>query len=120
MTGTSAIDHDDRPAGLRGVASGSIGDFEAVVPKISDADLCARTSIHLDPRDSAALRVAVEGDTHAGAVSEVHRVDDIDDRNDVPARPLPIHGEGGGEEPTHQQGSEATDDRSEDRVALDG
>ena len=86
MTCTSAIDHDDRSASLGGVAAGGIGDLEAVVPLVSDADLGARASIGLDPDDSAALRVADEGDTQGGSVSEIHRVHDVDHRDHVAAR----------------------------------
>ena len=120
MTRTSAIDHDDRPASFRGVVAGGIGDLEAVLPLVPDADLGAWASIGLDPDDSAALRVADEGDAQGGSVSEIHRVHNVDHRDHVAARSIPIHGEDGREEPTDHQGPEDAQDRSKDRVAFQG
>ena|SRR5450759_4590530 len=100
MVDAQGIDGDDGLPGDRHVAADSVGHLEAVTTPMPNADVCVPSPIGDDPGDRSTRQGADESDPQPRSLSEVRRVNDVDDGDHVPASSAPIQREEHSEEPT--------------------
>jgi hypothetical protein len=100
MPDAQGIDRDDGLPGHRDVAVDSVGHLEAVTTPITNADVCLTTPIGDDPGDRSAWPGADESDPQPRSMSEIRRVNDVDDGDHVPASSTAIQREERHEDPS--------------------
>ena len=103
----------------RYVSAGAIDHFEAATTPLPDADLRLGISRRDDPRDLPGDRVTNEIEAKARAMSQVGAVDDVDHRDDVPARSFPDEGNERREQPASQNHAKDDEEWLDQPVALE-
>jgi hypothetical protein len=88
MTSAARVDGDDRLSRDGDMAAPSVRHFESVTATLADPDLRLGVSRRDDPYESSGRGVTNEVEAKTRTMSEVGAMDDVDHRNDVPARAL--------------------------------
>ena len=100
MPDAQGINGNDGLPGLRDVVVDSVGHVEAVTTPLPNAHVCVPSPIGDDPGDRSTWPGADESDPQPRSMSEVRRVNDVDDGDHIPASSTPIQREERREDPS--------------------